>query len=229
MVLWILPRSLGLRLRGFHPLRPVFPVPFPCLCKSLVQSEPRYARIPVWALPVPLAATPGIDVSFSSSGYLDVSVHRVPFHTLWIGVWIHGVFPCGFPHSDIRGSPDICSSPRLFAAYHVFLRLSVPRHPPCALSCLTCPDNPGCGTRPHILVISPPPSPYSVTVPAGISFLTFLLLLLRISICFHGLLHSVSTVFSHGYRPRMSISFAFDIYFGSSVFGFQGTFRDSNE
>ena len=141
VVLWILPRSLGLRLRGFHPLRPVFPVPFPCLCKSLVQSEPRYARIPVWALPVPLAATPGIDVSFSSSGYLDVSVHRVPLHTLWIQIWIHGVSPCGFPHSDIRGSLDICSSPRLFAAYHVFLRLSVPRHPPCALSCLTIPSH----------------------------------------------------------------------------------------
>ena len=26
--------------------------------------------------------------SFSSSGYLDVSVHRVPFHTLWIHVWM---------------------------------------------------------------------------------------------------------------------------------------------
>ena len=105
--------------------------------ESLLRSEPRDARIPVWALPVSLAATSGIDVSFSSSGYLDVSVHRVPFHTLWIGVWIHGVFPCGFPHSDTRGSLDICSSPQLFAAYHVFHRLSVPRHPPCALSCLT--------------------------------------------------------------------------------------------
>ena len=76
-------------------------------------------------------------VVFSSSGYLDVSVHRVPFHTLWIGVWIHEVFSCGFPHSDICGSRDICSSPQLFAAYHVFRRLLVPRHPPCALSCLT--------------------------------------------------------------------------------------------
>ena len=76
-------------------------------------------------------------VVFSSSGYLDVSVHRVPFHTLWIGVWIHEVFSCGFPHSDICGSRDICSSPQLFAAYHVFHRLLVPRHPPCALSCLT--------------------------------------------------------------------------------------------
>ena len=74
---------------------------------------------------------------FFSSGYLDVSVHRVPFHTLWIGVWIHEAFSCGFPHSDICGSLDICSSPQLFAAYHVFLRLLVPRHPPCALSSLT--------------------------------------------------------------------------------------------
>ena len=107
------------------------------LGKSIPRSEPRGARTPVWALPVSLAATPGIDVSFSSSGYLDVSVHRVPLHTLWIGVWIHEVCSCGFPHSDISGSMDICSSPKLFAAYHVFHRLLVPRHPPCALSCIT--------------------------------------------------------------------------------------------
>ena len=71
-----------------------------CVCGP----KPRGARAPVWALPISLAATLEIDVSFSSSGYLDVSVHRVPLHTLWIRVWIHGVFPCGFPHSDIRGS-----------------------------------------------------------------------------------------------------------------------------
>ena len=74
---------------------------------------------------------------FSSSGYLDVSVHRVPLHTLWIGVWILEVCSSGFPHSDISGSSDICSSPKLFAAYHVFHRLLVPRHPPCALSSIT--------------------------------------------------------------------------------------------
>ena len=107
------------------------------IIESIMQSEPRHARMLVWALPRSLAATYGIDVSFSSSGYLDVSVHRVPLHTLWIGVWIHEVFSCGFPHSDICGSTDICSSPQLFAAYHVFHRLLVPRHPPCALSCLT--------------------------------------------------------------------------------------------
>ena len=99
-------------------------------------TTPNGRNHPVWALPISLAATLGIDVSFSSSGYLDVSVHRVPFHTLWIGVWMTGVLPAGFPHSDICGSKIICISPQLFAAYHVFLRLLVPRHPPCALFCL---------------------------------------------------------------------------------------------
>ena len=107
------------------------------LVESIMRSEPQHARTLVWALSISLAATLEIDVSFSSSGYLDVSVHRVPLHTLWIGVWIHEVCSCGFPHSDISGSRDICSSPKLFAAYHVFHRLLVPRHPPCALFCLT--------------------------------------------------------------------------------------------
>ena len=109
----------------------------PVLRRSLTQSEPRNARISVWALPLSLAATYGIDVSFSSSGYLDVSVPRVPFRTLWIHVRMTEGCSAGFPHSEISGSKDMCSSPKLFAAYHVFLRLSVPRHPPCALLRLT--------------------------------------------------------------------------------------------
>ena len=44
--------------------------------------------------------------------------------------------PAGLPHSEIRGSKDACSSPRLIAACHVLLRLPVPRHPPCALTAL---------------------------------------------------------------------------------------------
>ena len=42
-----------------------------------------------------------------------------------------------FPHSEISGSMLICSSPKLIAAYHVFHRLPVPRHSPCALFSLT--------------------------------------------------------------------------------------------
>ena len=107
------------------------------ITESIMRSEPRCARTTVWPLSISLAATLEIDVSFSSSGYLDVSVHRVP------GVWlcIHHtsleVHSSRFPHSEISGSKDICSSPKLFAAYHVFHRLLVPRHPPCALTTLT--------------------------------------------------------------------------------------------
>ena len=103
------------------------------LGKSRMQSEPRHARTSVWALTISLAATLVIDFSFSSSGYLDVSVHRVPCLKLCIYLRSTGVCPAGFPHSDICGSMCICHSPQLFAAYHVFRRLIVPRHPPCAL------------------------------------------------------------------------------------------------
>ncbi len=136
VLLWIPPCSSDFHLRGFHSLWPDFPIRSVSLLKSFPRSEPRCARTPVWALSISLAATFEITVVFFSSGYLDVSVHRVPFHTLWIGVWMTGVLPAGFPHSDICGSKIICISPQLFAAYHVFLRLLVPRHPPCALFCL---------------------------------------------------------------------------------------------
>ena len=107
------------------------------LGRSIMRSEPRNARIPVWALSISLAATLEMEFSFFSSGYLDVSVHRVPSVYLWIQYTVTEVYSAGFPHSEIRGSKDICSSPQLIAAYHVFLRLLVPRHPPCALSSLT--------------------------------------------------------------------------------------------
>src|SRR5210317_1469857 len=83
----------------------------------------------VWTLPLSLAATHRITLVFSSSGYLDVSVHRV---CLPCGI------PClqhgGLPHSDICGSYRMCQSPQLFAAYHVLHRLWEPRHSPYALA-----------------------------------------------------------------------------------------------
>lgn len=41
-----------------------------------------------------------------------------------------------FPHSDISGLMVACTSPKLFAAYHVLHRLQAPRHSPYALSYL---------------------------------------------------------------------------------------------
>ena len=107
------------------------------IVESIMRSEPQNARALVWPLSISLAATLEIDVSFFSSPYLDVSVQAVPLLTLCIGVRMTGVLPAGFPHSEISGSKAICASPKLIAAYHVFLRLLVPRHPPCALIRLT--------------------------------------------------------------------------------------------
>ena len=73
---------------------------------------------------------------FSSSWYLDVSVPKVPLIYLCIQYMIYGSSPYVFPHSEICGSRLICSSPQLIAACHVFLRLLMPRHSPCALVCL---------------------------------------------------------------------------------------------
>ena len=74
-------------------------------------------------------------VVFSSSGYLDVSVHRVPFLKLCIGLGYLSLLKVGFPHSDISGSKDICSSPKLFSGSLSRLSSALScRHPPYALS-----------------------------------------------------------------------------------------------
>jgi hypothetical protein len=48
----------------------------------------------------------------------------------------------GLPHSEIPGSPIARISPGLFAACHVLHRLSVPRHPPDALTSRLIPAEP---------------------------------------------------------------------------------------
>ena len=60
-----------------------------------------------------------------------------PTHPYLIQDTLTGDEPAGLPHSEISGSMLICSSPKLIAAYHVFHRLPVPRHSPCALVRLT--------------------------------------------------------------------------------------------
>ena len=62
---------------------------------------------------------------------------RFPTYTYLIQCTLPEYCSGGFPHSEIHGSRDICSSPWLIAACRVLLRLSVPRHSPCALYSLT--------------------------------------------------------------------------------------------
>ena len=72
----------------------------------------------VWALPLSLAATQGIDVSFSSSGYLDVSVHRVASDKAMDS--LYGA--CALPHA---GFPiRISAGRRLFAPYRSISQLA---------------------------------------------------------------------------------------------------------
>ena len=86
-----------------------------------MRSEPRSARTPVWALPISLAATLGIDFSFFSSGYLDVSVRRVPscmpmYSAYGDGGFLHRVSPFRY----LR----IVACLRLPAAFRSLSRLS---------------------------------------------------------------------------------------------------------
>ena len=138
------------RVRGCYPLWPSFPSgsAITRLCNSPTrrqtdQAEPYnpqttttavYHIAWVWALPRSLATTKGVEVSFLSSGYLDVSVPRLASSCpMCSGRGTRALPRVGFP---IRISPDqrlVSTSPGLFAAAHVLLRLLAPRHPPCAL------------------------------------------------------------------------------------------------
>ena len=82
----------------------LFPLRSPLLRESLLISVPKLLR---WF--TSLSITP-VSYIFRYSGD-DITV-------------------TGLLHSEIRGSQDMCSFPRLIAAYHVLLRLTAPRHPP---------------------------------------------------------------------------------------------------
>src|ERR1041384_2050773 len=91
-------------------------------------TTPANIRALVWAVPVSLAATQGITIVFSSSGYLDVSVPRV---SLPYGITGHDsswVAPFGNPRISV-----CFDYPWLIADFYVLHRLLVPRHPPYAL------------------------------------------------------------------------------------------------
>src|SRR5687768_18394137 len=57
--------------------------------------------------------------------------------TLYIQVRVTGSLPLGFPIQKSADQRSFASFPKLIAGYHVFRRLSMPRHPPCTLSSLT--------------------------------------------------------------------------------------------
>ena len=98
--------GLAFQLLPLHYQRP--------LCRSY---NPERETLSVWAIPVSLAATKGIDFSFFSSGYLDVSVLRVCNRNLGINVCL-------------STTPSLSQTSTPFS-------LLMPRHPPYTLSSLT--------------------------------------------------------------------------------------------
>ena len=130
----------AVRVRGPNPVPPAVPgrsapARF-CDCTIAGPTTPAAPKLPpVWPRPLSLAATRGVSVDFSSSGYLDVSVPRVaPLPRMCSAGGSRELRPAGFAHSETLGSPGMCPSPRIIAACHVLRRLPVPRHPPCALT-----------------------------------------------------------------------------------------------
>ena len=124
---------LRFHLSDSHTLRSAFPCGSVNLEIRSAVLTPDVLLHPVWPLPLSLATTRGISFDFSSSGYLDVSVPRVPLVQLCIHCTILTSSIRWFPNSEICGSKPMSGSPQLIAGCHVLLRLPMPRHSPCAL------------------------------------------------------------------------------------------------
>ena len=103
----------------------------PGLCPRRAPATPQARRPAVWAPPRSLAATGGISFDFFSCRYLDGSLPCVSPRAAYVfGRAARGIAPRGLLHSGTRGSRDVGSSPRLFAACRALPRLAAPRHPP---------------------------------------------------------------------------------------------------
>ena len=121
-------------IHDYHVLWCAFPNTFVnlllplCLIPRPQLSKPNWFRL--FRVRSPLLAE-SLLFSFPSGTEM---VHFPEFALLILYIQIRVI---GFPHSEINGSPDLCSLPLLIAAFHVLHRLKVPRHSPHALSSLT--------------------------------------------------------------------------------------------
>ena len=126
---------LRFRLRGFHPLRHIFPDILTTFLFSFVDGPITPASAGLGSFPF------ARHYSENRFYFLFLQVLRC-FSSLSLSSICarSGYTPFlvyGFPHSDIAGSLSAYDSPTRFAVCCVLLRLDVPRHPPNALSSLT--------------------------------------------------------------------------------------------
>ena len=136
-LLWCHLVFYAFRLRGFHPLRLTFPESFDYACHTFVVVLNPTPRCGLGSFPFARRYL-GNRCFFLFLGLLRC--FSSPRYLLWSYVFTSGylhITADTFPHSEICGSKDICSSPQLIAAYHVLLRLLMPRHSSYALPSLT--------------------------------------------------------------------------------------------
>ena len=150
VVLWILSRFSASHTRLLRSVVPAFHPVILLACQSVDDSpQPRPAeagRFGLFRFRSPLLAESRL---ISLPGATEMfQFAPSPSRWLWIHQRVARHLPWrGFP---IRTSADcriFSSSPQLFAACRVLLRLSVPRHSPCALSNLTFRQHPSGSCR----------------------------------------------------------------------------------
>ena len=129
------PVCSNFRVRGSHPLRQAFPDLSTSSHISFdMSSTPKSVDSGLGSFPFARRYSENRSFflflrvlrCFTSPGFLT---HTYVFSMVYLLFTVGG-----FPHSDIHGSMLTCSSPWLFAAYRVLLRLLIPRHPPYALN-----------------------------------------------------------------------------------------------
>jgi hypothetical protein len=113
-------RKAALPIRGCHPLRPAFP---DGSGHQLAATGLFRFRSPLLAESRLMSFPPATEM-FQFAGFASRSYRFTSGSPLREGL----------PHSEIQGSTIARISPWLFAACHVLHRLSVPRHPPNALT-----------------------------------------------------------------------------------------------
>ena len=121
------------RLRGCHPLCQAFPKPF-CYKDVFIITCRSYADVALQPLSCRFRLSSNFARHYFQNlfWFLFLELLRwftplsIALQTYFIQSRNVSITTNGLPHSAISGSKDVCSSPKLFAAYHGLHRLSAP-------------------------------------------------------------------------------------------------------
>ena len=117
-LLRILLQLLRLPIQGYHLYRSTFQMILLYLFTDIVVLQPRFCRNKTGLGYFHFARR------YYGNHYCFLFLRLLRcFSSAGLRLSTTGLQPAGFPHSEMSGSKDICSSPNLIAAYHVFLRL----------------------------------------------------------------------------------------------------------